>query len=105
MGSLIKPLQLQTLEEETKNILSRTMDEAKSYKATLTRLNNSLEATEQDIDGFVSESAGNTPKANLLEQLTVLETKLKTIDNSKNYIKALLVAKELRYEYVYAITR
>ncbi|KAG1106734.1 hypothetical protein G6F42_016631 [Rhizopus arrhizus] len=87
--------QLQALEQETKSILSQTMEAAKSYESTLNCLNTSLETTERDIDTYMNESTRNSPKANLLEQLTVLENKLKTIDNAKSYIKALLVVKEL----------
>lgn len=84
------------MEQETKSILSQTMEATKSYESTLNRLSTSLETTERDIDTYMNESTRNSPKANLLEQLTVLENKLKTIDNAKSYIKALLVAKELR---------
>lgn len=76
--------------------MSQTMEATKSYEFTLIHLNTLLTTTERDIDGYINESTGNTPKADLLEQLTVLESKLKTIDNAKSYIKALLVVKELR---------
>jgi hypothetical protein len=72
------------------------MEATKSYESTLIHLNTLLTTTERDIDGYINESTGNTPKTDLLEQLTVLESKLKTIDNAKSYIKALLVVKELR---------
>ncbi|KAL9554158.1 hypothetical protein MBANPS3_002958 [Mucor bainieri] len=87
--------QLHTLEQETKSILSQTMEATQSYESTLTHINTSLTTAERDIDTYMSESTASTPKANLLEQLTLLENKLKTIDNAKSYIKALLVVKEL----------
>lgn len=77
------------------------MNETKSYESTLNQLNTSLEATEKDIDSFIVDSTGNTPKANLLDRLTVLENKLKTIDSAKSYIKALLVVKELWYAQIH----
>ncbi|KAI8646514.1 TIP-1 family-domain-containing protein [Parasitella parasitica] len=86
---------LQALEQETKGILFHAADKAKLYGSTLKQLNTLLETTEKDIDIFMVDSAGNTPKANLLEHLTVLENKLKAIDAAKIYIKTLLTEKEL----------
>ncbi|CEP12104.1 hypothetical protein [Parasitella parasitica] len=86
---------LQALEKETKSIFSHTMSETKSYESTLKQLNASLETTEKDINSFITDTRGDTPEANLLERLVVLENKLKTIDAAKTYIKSLLTEKEL----------
>jgi septal ring factor EnvC (AmiA/AmiB activator) len=82
------------LTASTKSVLAASLYETKAHEATLRQLETSFTETTKQIDEFIStHDSSNT----LLEKLTSLEQKLRTIENAKSYIKALLVASELRY--------
>ncbi|KAI8979648.1 TIP-1 family-domain-containing protein [Mycotypha africana] len=88
-------LQLKQLEVETKAIILQSLNNAKCNKDMLNDLGTSLEATDNDIDQFVEETAIDKSAIDLFEHLNTLENKLKKVDIAKSYLKALLLASEL----------
>lgn len=86
-------LQLETLTANTKSVLNTCLDETKSHHATLEQLEQSLTQTTENITDFIN-THGSTNS--FLDNLNTLEQKLRTIENAKSYVKALLVASELR---------
>jgi phage-related protein len=74
-------------------VLNTCLDETKSHHATLEQLEQSLTQTTENITDFIN-THGSTNS--FLDKLNTLEQKLRTIENAKSYVKALLVASELR---------
>ena len=83
---------MNTLTNSTKTILTTALLETASHQATLEQLDTSLTETTSNIQEFRQTHKD----ALFLDKLSALEQKLRTIENAKGYVKALLVASELR---------
>lgn len=77
--------------KDTKRILKDCLEETKSHEETLSSLQGSLKETMEHMETFIKHS-----DAPLVEKLSKLEQKLRTMETAKGYMKALLVASELR---------
>ncbi|KAI7890852.1 TIP-1 family-domain-containing protein [Mucor mucedo] len=81
---------LQTLTDSTRSLLNTSLKESQTHRTSLIQLENSFAETVKNIDQFVESS-----KSPLLDTLSTLEQNLRTIENAKSYVKALLIVSEL----------
>ncbi|KAI9016381.1 TIP-1 family-domain-containing protein [Phycomyces nitens] len=88
---------LDTIRKETQTILTDARKKAGNEQDVLHKLETDLKTTANDLNDYNDQHnhQKSTPQHILLENLKDLESKLRTTEHAKSYVKALLVASEL----------